>query len=366
MKTKKTIVLLIIVFSITFLFGFSTTHLIYTTFIKKEPVVQEPYKPPLENETQPEPPAPKPTYLNNKVFSQSTEQLNGEVVQYKITFHDNDIVNYKMDISYNLVGKGNVFYLIYLTDGNFTVTSHLSGENLGRLFDITTFRKHRSLGGKTSSSIGETSASDIITVKNNTVWYLTIAVARSINESLSVAFETEKESMEINSIGRTDAVTLVSAVDADYKDGKFFGRYKGYSIFGIGLSHCNIYKEIPVSNGGIMCVDMFNYVDGEMEIGNSFGYRHQNFRPDNSSILMSTTYINSVEYWFITAQNYAVGKKSSVLAFVVDVNPYSCYAKNDWNGTYTPTIGEKLDGSLKEIIQTYLEKYLDQLRWERE
>lgn len=291
----------------------------------------------------------EPKYNDTFLFDQQTEQLDGEVVQYEITFHNDTDVQYDMDISYKLTSTGSVFYLIYLTDGKNTTTLHISDEKYSKFIDITTFRKHRKIG-KNANAEGETSLSNSIQITKNTTWHLTIAVARNINESISVAFNTNKECMEIKSLGRKDSVTLVSALNSDYKNGKFVGRYKGYSLFGLGVSHCSVNKEIPVSNGGIICVDMFNHEEGMLKVKNPSGYLSRtSYKSENTSILLSTTNNNS-KSWIIEAQSFGFPMKTSILAFVVDVNPYSSISYNDWNGTMPMTISDKIDNIATKLF----------------
>jgi hypothetical protein len=304
---------------------------------------------PQQNDTLP--PVEKQVYNDMVLFDQQTEKLNGEVVQYKITFHDNDTVNYDMGISYQLTNPGTVFYLIYLTDGKNTTTLHISDEAYSNLIDITTFRKHRKIGWNANAS-GETSLSNSTEVKNNTEWYLTIAVANNINETLSVSFETQKKSMEITKISRTSSVYLLSTIDADYKKGKITERYWGLSLFGIGFSHCYADVEVPVSNGGIVCVDMFNHVNGMVYVGNSFSeICKQSYKPDNTSILLSTTDAQLIKYWKVHAESIGYPKKTSVLTMVVDVYPYSTHWENDWNGYYQKTNLDSLSELGLKMIQ---------------
>lgn len=311
---------------------------------------------PQQNETLP--PVQKQTYVDDVTFSQQTEQLNGEVVQYEITFHNDTAIYYDMNISYQLTSTGTVFYLIYLTDGKqLTKTIHISDEGCGKLIDVTTFLKHRKVG-KNINKNGETSLSDSIQVTNNTVWYLTFAVARSTNESISVVFKTKKECMEIKSLGRKDSVTLVSALNADYKDGKFIGRYRGYSLFGIGASHGSVNKEIPVTNGGIICVDMKNYYQGMMKVSTISGSKSsESYEPGEASILLSTT-DNNTKTWLVEANTFGFPKKSSILTFVVDVNPHSSITVNDWNGTKPQTIENRLDSLSTKLMQWGITKLI--------
>ena len=210
----------------------------------------------------------KETYLDFFSFDQSVEKLSGTALQYKISFHKNDTVRYDMDMAYHLQKAGAVFYLIYLTDGQNTTTLHLSAEASGSMTDITTGLVHLKIGKRADLS-NQTSLSNTEQVTNGTVWYLVVAVANSIdNETMSVTIQTETDSMKVETIVTAGAVTLASAVDKQFKDGSATERYRGYSILGIGYNYCTASKKIPVSNGGILCVDMVNHISGDLRVGN--------------------------------------------------------------------------------------------------
>lgn len=275
-----------------------------------------------------------PKYTSSISIDQSNEKLDGEVVQYKITIHNDTWFNIKMNITYQIVHTGPIAYLFYLTNGTKVITLHISDEAVGRFYDITTFRKHRKFGGNLrfypkKGDTGSTSSFDTLNVKSNDTWYLTMAVAKSGIESMSISFETKKECMEISQILRNDKVSIASAINADFKDGNnIFERYWGFSVFGFGWSHCIVTKLIPVTQGGIICADMFNYRKGMLEVRSSFGYFQQNHDPKNASILFSCNNASLIKYWYVYAKAIGFPRKTSILAFVVDVPPYSKY--NDY------------------------------------
>lgn len=284
------------------------------------------------------PPVSTIVYNDTILIDQADEQLIKEAVQYKITFHADDIVSYDMHISYHLTNPGTVFYLIYLTNGTSTESIHLSNEAYGNIMDVTTFRKHRSLGKRVDAS-NETAYTNTITVRNNSFLYLTIAiVSDASNESLTVSFQTQENTMELTRLTRTDKVYLYSALNADYKEGSITERYKGYSLLGLSFSHCYADVQVPITNGGIVCVDMFNHADGMVYIGNSFTeIAHQSYKPNSTSLLEASTDAQLYKYWKVHAEAFGYPKKLSVLSLFVDVYPYSTYHQNDWNGYYQKT-----------------------------
>jgi hypothetical protein len=297
-----------------------------------------------ETEENTTPPVETIVYNNEFLIDQASEKLDGEVVQYQILFHEDDLFSYDMDISYHLTTTGSVFYLIYLTNGEDTTALHLSGEASGKIVDLTTFRKHRMIG-KHADVNGNTSFSNTTYVEKNESWYLTIAVARTINETLTVQLRTLQQSMEIIPLLRNKNVTLSSAMDAEYKNGNFLERYRGISFLGIGFSLCYVDLMFPVSHGGIICFDMKNNKQGFAYIGSSWSEIELNGNtetPENATILISSTDAQLIKYWKVHAETLSYPRKISLLTMVVDVYPYSTIQQNNWDFNHTTKISEKI------------------------
>jgi hypothetical protein len=305
----------------------------------------EPEETPEENDNDTViPPVETIIYNNEYLIDQASEKLNGEAVQYKITFHDDDIFSYDMFINYRLTTTGSVFYLIYLTNGVQTIALHLSGEASGKLFDLTTFRKHRMMG-KGANVDGNISEFNYTRVKKNESWYLTIAVANSINETLTVHLRTKKQSMELTPLLRTTNVTLSSAINADYNDGKILKRYRGISFLGLGFSLCYADLSFPVEHGGIICTDMRNQKQGFVYIGTNWSEIWTNGMtetPDYASILISSTDAMGIKNWRVYSEALGYPRKISLLTLVVDVYPYSTIQLNDWDLNHTKKLSEKI------------------------
>jgi len=302
------------------------------------------------------PPVETITYNNEYLIDQASEKLNGEVVQYKITFHENDRFSYETYINYHLTTTGSVFYLVYLTNGEQTTALHLSGESSGKLFDLTTFRKHRMIG-KNANVKGNLSDFNTTSVKKDESWYLTIAVANSINETLTVHLTSTKESMEITPLLRTNNVTLSSAINADYNDGKFLKRYRGISFLGLGFSLCYADLTFPVKHGGIICTDMRNQKQGFVYIGTNWSEIWTNGMtetPNEASILISSTDAKGIKNWRVYSEALGYPRKISLLTLVVDVYPYSSIQQNDWDFNHTKTLSEKMLERNKIRLQNLL------------
>jgi hypothetical protein len=304
-------------------------------------------------------------YLNTINIEQSTIQLNSEAVQYRIKFKERTTLSLDADISFSLTEEIPVFYLIHFTDGKETYALHLSGDGRGKI-DFKVINKNIHL--LETNIEKDTSLSEQINIEKGSVWYLTIAIAKSIeNERVSISLYVPIECMEIEENDRTEDVFLFSTSHHPFDKQKIFKRGILFNIY-------DGEKQFPISNGGMICVDAVNHIYGEITVGNNL-YFVKNYNKKQSSVLWTTRYgirpDTDLKYWYVRVDNMGLFSPS-VLALVVDMYFHSEYVSNDCKDKEDRPIENKLNdmvytGKQKaKTIQTNINERIEEFMGSRQ
>jgi len=217
------------------------------------------------------------------VIDQKDLQLNHEVIQYKIVFHENDTINVSARLLIQQSGNDvePKACLLICTNGTSSVfeksnVSFLFYVPSALLLDVTMFRHRISIGGSifyrllnlTRFRIGvaEESSNDV-TVKNGDVWYLTLAeLNNKPGEQLmfTCVSLSSTASMEIIPLERHADLGFYSALDNDFE-----GRYLGFKLpflpFGFSIAN-NLHKEVSTLRGSVVYFCSVGHLRGRIRV----------------------------------------------------------------------------------------------------
>jgi len=186
-------------------------------------------------------------------IDQEQLDLNHEVIQYKIIFHKDDTVNVSLNMIVQQTGIDfePMYSFIMITDGNKSIFKNSTlfytmDVPVGSIIDTNLFGKRICIGGKlfnrllmkTRAHIGSACYyTENIKVKNNTIWYLTIAqLDNAHKEILTIAIKSKYKEMEIVEIERNKNMNFYSSYDNDF-EGRYFGfRLLPYLPFGFSIA----------------------------------------------------------------------------------------------------------------------------------
>ena len=268
-------------------------------------------------------------YTNTIEITQQEIQLDYEVIQYKIIFHEDDTINvylYGQILSKSL---GEKLFLISITDGRDSIIQKIDKNHyhiflihlpVGR-FEITTPRfkfvgklplifKLRNVGLK-DYCIGD------VDVKKNDTWYLTIAVVSQKETDIQIKLKSENKSMELLQIERHSKLGFYSANHND-----FDGKYYSISYGGFGITYAkNLNKKIETTDGSFIYFSSISHKKGDVKIQTP----DKTILSSNNKKVIQYIYIgNNTGVWSFTANGRnLLGFKYMIILFYIDINTYS-------------------------------------------
>lgn len=258
-------------------------------------------------------------YENSIQITQERLQLNHEYIQYKIAFHENASIKFKLDMKYVLIDSEPVFYCIYLTDGEKILTNNtvmlMGSEPAGTLLDITIPKKQVMLGKLIykTKKIGQNYYNEWnIEAKKNDSWYLTIGVTNRKCEEINIEFKTQNPCMELILFDRDNKIGYFSASKND-----FDGFYFGVKILPVGISIArNLKKTITFEKGSVVQFCSVGHIKGKISIELPNGQIITN----RESKAISYCYAgNQTGIWKFTASGIGFPFKHAVTLFYMDV-----------------------------------------------
>ena len=280
-----------------------------------------------EPNSEPDPvsePEPEPEIFDGLVtVSQSNLQLDNEYIQYKIVFHDSDTIDVKIYMHYEVKTLNNLFYLVYLADGKdeLTYRTFLRHEPVG-IIDIT-LRKHRKILPKTSSD--ETTFDRTFHVERDDTWYLTVAIYKSMNETIEISLSSDNATMEITILERGDKLGYFTVQDGDFS-GKFLSRYRGISSFGLGYSRCCVTKTIEFKEGTLFYCNIDRFLDGGLIVTQPSGKSYQYASKKVGKLIQENTHyyegMRITGEWTFLIKGIGFPCKFTASVFYVDTDPY--------------------------------------------
>ena len=248
------------------------------------------------------------TYDNYIKIYQENLNLDHEVIQYKILFHENDTITFNSYVSYILTDNKPVAYFILLTDGETNIIS-------------PTLLFHVPIGGKIRYKLlnfGSEKQNEVShIVKEGECWYLTLAIYDSKSEQFEVTFESVNDSMELIELTRHSKLGLYSV----WKKGDFSGLYLGRGLmiapYGISLA-LDVTKTINLENGVIVFYQNVGQIKGTMEVNTPMG-NYVNRRIPVSEFLY---FGNNTGTWEFKTSGIGFPFKQVIFLFYIDIDPH--------------------------------------------
>ena len=273
-------------------------------------------------------------YSNNIYIDQEQLDLNNEAIQYQIIFHRNDTINISLKMTLQQTGLDfqPMCSFLMITDGNKSVFTNatmffLSDVPTGAIIDTNIFGKRISIGGKlfnrilskTRFHIGSSCYyTEDIRVKNNTVWFLTIAqLDNTHKEFLATSIKSNYEGMELIQTERTDRMGFYTSFNNDF-DGKYFGfKFIPYLPFGFSIAK-NLQKEITTTEGSIIYFSSIGHRKGQISIET----QNETFTNTNKRSAAFIYCGNLTGTWKFSASGVGFPWKHVVCLFYADINPH--------------------------------------------
>jgi hypothetical protein len=275
-------------------------------------------------------------YSDNIIIDQKDIQLNHEVIQYKIIFHDNDTINVSALMIVQQTGKDFEprTCMLILTNGSVSIFNNksvwmVSDIPAGLIIDITMFGHRIAAGGRlfhkllnyTRLRIG--SSQQLFknaNVKNGDVWYLTLAnLNRKPEEALKISFRSVSSSlsMELVQLDRHSNMGFYSSLDNDFE-----GRYTGVKFpflpYGFSIAN-NLHTEVVTTKGSILSFCSVGHTKGRMEINTPY---NKTYVSTERRMLLFNYAGNQTGKWYFSASGIGFPWKHLVWLFYIDVDPY--------------------------------------------
>ncbi|HWR63919.1 MAG TPA: hypothetical protein VN365_05930 [Candidatus Thermoplasmatota archaeon] len=262
-------------------------------------------------------------YSNFVEFNQEELQLKKEVVQCKITFHQDDVIEVSSKLAVLYVDETITSAYFLLTDGEKPLLEPVCLWYVPeRKLLIRTPRIRLSVGkfwlvtllqDKVGSAYNTSGHFD---VQAGESWYLTLAVPTVSEKSyFSIIFNSLYESMEVTQLTRHSNLELLSPT---YN--QFSGRYYAikFGMFG-GGSLCDISKEITVTDGSIFYIFVAGHRKGTMMVGLPNGEEKQ----FNQNRIMEYAFLgNESGQWKVTIKGWSVYFRMAIVLFYIDIDPH--------------------------------------------
>jgi hypothetical protein len=263
------------------------------------------------------------SYSNFIEFNQDELQLKKEVVQFKITFHQDDVIDVSSKMAVLYVDETITSAYCLLTDGEKPL---LEPECLWyipeRKYLVITPRIRLSVGkfwlikilndnvGRADNNSGH------FDVQSGDSWYLTLAVPTLSEKSyFSIIFKSSKESMEAIQLTRHSNLDLYSPT---YN--QFSGKYYTikFSVLG-GGSICDVSKEITVKDGSVFHLVVAGHRKGNMMVYLPNGEEKQL----NQKGLMEYIFLgNESGNWKFTIKGWSIYFRMAIVLFYIDIDPH--------------------------------------------
>jgi hypothetical protein len=263
------------------------------------------------------------TYSNHIEFNQDALQLKKEVVQYKITFHQDDVikVSSKMAVlyvdetitsAYCLLTNGEQPLLApqclwYIPERKFLVVTPRIRISVGKLWVATLFP------GKIGSAGNDAGHFEVHAGES---WYLTLAVPTPSDKmGFSFVVTSLNDSMEVTQLTRHGNVDLYSATYNHFQ-----GRYYAVKLHVLfGGSVCDIFKEITVRDGSVFHMWVAGHRNANMDVYLPNGEQ----RHFNKQRLMAYVFLgNESGNWKFTAKGWSFYFRMVVALLYIDIDPH--------------------------------------------
>jgi len=262
-------------------------------------------------------------YCNFVEFNQDELQLKKEVVQFKITFHQDDVIDVSSKMAVLYVDETITSAYFLLTDGEKPLLEPVCLWYVPeRKFLLRTPRIRLSVGkfwfvtllqDKVGSAHNTSGDFDVQTGES---WYLTLAVPTVSEKSyFSIVFKSLYDSMEVTELTRHSNLELLSPT---YN--QFSGRYYAikFGMFG-GGSLCDISKEITVTDGSIFYIFVAGHRKGTMMVYLPNGEEKQ----FNQKRIMEYAFLgNESGQWKCTIKGWSVYFRMAIVLFYIDIDPH--------------------------------------------
>ena len=262
-------------------------------------------------------------YTNFIEFNQDALQLKKEVVQYKITFHQDDVVEVSSEMAVLYVDETITSAYCLLTDGEQPLlTPQCLWYIPERKFLVVTPRIRISVGkfwvaklfpGRIGSTDNDGGHFD---VQAGESWYLTLAVPTPSDKmGFSFVMTSVNDSMEVTQLTRHGNIDLYSAT---YN--QFQGRYYAVKLRALfGGSVCDVFKEITVRDGSVFHMWVGGHINANMNVYLPNG-EQRNF---NKQRLMSYVFLgNESGTWKFTAKGWSLYFRLVVALLYIDIDPH--------------------------------------------
>ena len=267
-------------------------------------------------------------YSNRVEFNQEEIQLQKEVVQYKITFHHDDVIDVSLHMYVYYVDETMTSGYCLLTDGEKPLLHpRVLWYIPERKYSIITPRMRVSVGrfwlvkilndkeGKLRFGSAYNDSGSFNVFEGDT-WYLTLAVPTASEKSgYSVVFTSLNNSMEVNQLTRHSHLGLYAA---NYN--QFSGKYYSIqlSLLG-GFTACDISKEITVKNGSIIDIRIAAQRKGNMIVDLPNG---EEIQLNKKGLIYYSFLGNETGSWKFTVKGWSIYFRMLVVLFYIDIDPH--------------------------------------------
>jgi hypothetical protein len=262
-------------------------------------------------------------YCNFIEFNQEVLQLKKEVVQYKITFHQDDViavsskmvalyVDETITSAYCLLTDGEKpllepVCLCYVPERRYLLVTPKIRVSVGKWWFVKIFKDTVGAADNRSGNF-EVQAGDC--------WYLTLAVPTNSEKSyFSVTFQSLYDSMEITQLQRHSNVGIYSPTYQQFS-GKFYSIKLG--IFG-GGSLCDSYKEITVTDGSVFHIFIAGHRKGTLWVNLPNGGEEQY---KGEGLITYTFFGNESGNWKFRVKGWSFYFRMAVVLFYIDIDPH--------------------------------------------
>lgn len=263
------------------------------------------------------------TYNNHIEFNQEDLQLKKEVVQYKITFHQEDAVEVSTKLAVLYVDETITSAYCLLTNGEKPLfIPQCQWYVPERRYLVVTPRKRISVGKLLLTTIfpdkigSADSYSGHFDVHAGESWYLTLAVPTSSEKmSFSAVFTSMHDSMEVTQLTRHGNLDLYAA-----SFNQFSGRYYAVKLHVFfGGSVCNVFKEITVRDGSVFHLWVAAHRNANLNVYLPNGEQRQ----FNKGRLMSYVFLgNESGNWKFVVKGWSFYFRMAVVLLYIDIDPH--------------------------------------------
>jgi hypothetical protein len=276
------------------------------------------------------------SYSDHIIVDQAQIQLNHEVIQYKIIFHQNDTINVSTFLALQQFGRDYdpQACLLILANGTTSIfrksnVSFLFYVPSAILFDATLFGHRITFGGRlffkllnhTRYRIGISRyLSNDAEVKKGDVWYLTMAVFHSKpGEQMKLALTSlsSSPSMELIQLNRHTNIGFYSSLDNDF-EGRYMGVKLPFLPFGFSVAN-NLHTEVLTTKGSFLYFCSVGHAKGRMKVHTPDNKTYLNV---NNKISLFFYYGNLTGRWEFSASGIGFPWKHLVMLFYADIDPY--------------------------------------------